>query len=311
MKKSLWFILRTLLFGWVLALIQLFILLARRCRNLKQPQEKPRCLPLKRPEVITPDPLIYPQYFLQALGIPITWDSPDIQLWKDGSLVSSSLLDESTTYDVVARIWNASPDAPTIGMTVHFSFLEFGIGTTAHPIGSKSNVSVGVKGGMTCPSYVSIPWTTPAGAGHYCLQVLLAPIDDSNYSNNLSQENTNVGIAHSPALFTFALRNNTAESRAYRFEADAYTITAPDPCSIAARETLDARRLDRFRQSTSLPPGWSVEFEPDSPTLGPDQQVTITAKVTPASGFAGTQVVNVNAFYQETLAGGVTLIVKV
>jgi len=53
--------------------------------------------------------------------------------------------------------------------------------------------------------------------------------------------------------------------------------------------------------------GWQVKIVPETAPLVPDQSVSIQVTVTPPAGFKGTQPINVNAFHEEGLAGGVTL----
>ena len=102
-----------------------------------------------------PDPLIYDQYFLMSLGLAVTWDNPDIELRRGDVLVSSSEILPDTDYEIVARIWNGSTDAPIVNLPVYFSYLEFGIGTIAHKIdgGRPTYVDLGVKGGPDCPAF--------------------------------------------------------------------------------------------------------------------------------------------------------------
>jgi len=256
-----------------------------------------------------------------GLGFSVTWDNPDIQLFLNGSPVSSSLLQPATTYEIVARVWNSSPSAPVLNMPVHFSYLEFGIGTTNVPLGA-TKINLGVKGGSNCPAFASFPWTTPAATGHYCIQVLLEPFDDLNWNNNLGQENTNVGKSHSPAIFTFPLSNNTSKTQRYSFEVDAYSPGVPDPCNDKTHPHSDRRRvvgnaniitnvrLDRHRRGAQpVPAGWQVNVTPESPSLAPGGTVTATVTITPPAGFIGAQQLNVNAFHEGGLAGGVTLTV--
>ncbi len=40
--------------------------------------------------------MIYDQWYLMSLGIALTWDNPDIQLFKGGVRVSSDSLDPDT-----------------------------------------------------------------------------------------------------------------------------------------------------------------------------------------------------------------------
>ena len=160
----------------------------------------------------------------------MTWDNPDVQLFlrgRPGVVVGPGFRDH---YEVVAQVWNKSPDAPVVGLRVMFFVLSFGIGGHAEFIGVTSIPNLGVKGGPNHPAHASITWTTPAVAGHYCIQVLLDPVDDQDYGNNLGGENTLVGQAHSPADFTFELRNDTRRAQTYRFEVDTYQIPEPRPC---------------------------------------------------------------------------------
>jgi hypothetical protein len=316
--KALLFILKTLLYGWLVAFRDLWNVICkvlarryrRRCRgHVALPN---RCVPISDPAFVRPDPLIYAQYYLIRLGLAVTWDNPDIQLYLNGSPVSSSLLDPGTTYEIVAQVWNNSTDAPVVAMPVAFSYLDFGIGTVSVPIGS-TQIDLGVKGGPSCPAFATMPWTTPTTPGHYCIQVLLQPVDDTNTQNNLGQENTNVGTAHSPAVFTFTLRNDTARTQSYKFEVDAYSPGTPDPCDGSANDAKarSARLARHCRGSQPVPAGWHVKIDPLAPSLAPGQSIPITVTATPPGGFASNQTLNVNAFHEGGLAGGVTLTVAV
>ena len=314
--KMLLFLLKTLLYGWIIAFRDLFQLLckaltswcARKHRG-KYPTRN-RCVPINDPAFVRPDPMIYDQYYLTSLGLSVTWDNPDIQLYLNGVTVSSSLLLPGTTYEVVAQIWNNSTDAPVVGLPVAFSYLDFGMGAISVPIAS-TQIDLGIKGGANCPAYATMPWTTPTVPGHYCLQVQLQPADDTNPLNNLGQENTNVGKAASPAVFTFTLRNDTADKQSYRFEFDAYVPSAPDPCGATNNAKDRAARLARHRRGVQpVPPGWLLTIDPVAPSLDAGSSVAITFTVEPPPGFSGDQVINVHAFHGSGLAGGVTLTVQ-
>jgi len=136
--------------------------------------------------------------------------------------------------------------------------------------------------------------------------VLLDPADDTNLANNLGQENTDVGEAHSPATFTFTLRNNTKRERTYRFETDAYEIPQRPLCTADppdAAALLARHRRDRH----PVPAGFVVQIAPPAPVLAPGAAVTITVSVEPPPAFHGRQAINVNAFHGQGFAGGVTL----
>jgi len=310
------FIVKTLTYGWLLALRDLLRIIYEMLRRWWARQKRgkvstpQRCVPINEPAFVRPDPLIYAQYYLRSLGLAVTWDNPDIQLYLNGAPVSSSDLQAGTTYDVVAQVWNNSTECPVVNMPVAFSFLDFGVGTVSVPIGS-THIDLGVKGGPNCPGFASMLWTTPTTPGHYCLQVQLQPVDDSNIQNNLGQENTNVNTAHSPAVFTFTLRNDTDLAHVYRFVVDSYTPGDPDPCNDGGDPEKDRqRRMARHKSgSQPVPAGWQVKIDPDAPSLVPDQSIPVTVTATPPSGLVGSQTLNVNAFHERGLAGGVTLTV--
>jgi hypothetical protein len=306
-------ILRTVLYGWVISLWRAIKSICRRFRRPREPRPEHRptaptdCTPIDHPAFVRPDPLIYSQRYLKDLGLDVTYDNPDIVLFRGGLPVSSGELLPGTTYDVQVRVWNNSLEAPVIAMPVHLTYRDFGIGPEPIPIGSPS-IDVGVKGSPDQPAFVSIPWTTPAIPGHYCLRALLDPADDLEPANNLGQENTSVIAAQSPATFTFTLRNDTRRERTYRFEVDGYELPALRPC---ADDPVDpARRLERHRHGDHpAPDGFDVDITPARPTLAPAAAVTVTVTVEPPPGFEGRQSINVNAFHERAFAGGVTLVV--
>lgn len=305
---SLTSLVRTMLYGWVIALGELLKLLCRRRTPPKRPEHRPTqsgCVRVDHPALVRPDPFLYSQRHLMAQGLAVTWDNPDITLFKAGVPVDSAALEPNTTYEVRARIWNNSLEAPVIRMPVRLSYLDFGIGTEPIPIGSV-NIDVGVKGSVDQPRFASFLWTTPPAPGHFCLQVLLDPVEDLEPANNLGQENTNVVAAHSPAVFTFTLRNDTQRARGYRFEVDAYRIPQLPKCD-DARPAGEARLEIHQRARHPIPAGFTVNISPLKPTLDPAVSVPVTVSVEPPPGFVGRQVVNVNAFHEQGFAGGVTL----
>jgi hypothetical protein len=302
---------RALLFGWVLSLADLFrvvkALLRARKKRAEEPQPPIHCFPVDHPAFVRPDPLMYSQRSLLAQGLAVTWDNPDIVLFRNGVPVSSSELETSTTYDVQVRVWNNSLEAPVVNMPVHLSYLDFGIGTEPIPVGS-TKIDIGVKGSPNQPAFSFVPWTTPPTPGHFCLQVLLDPADDLDFSNNLGQENTDVAQATSPAVFSFTLRNNTKRPRQYRFELDGYEIPPQPDCGSpgAARDAI----LERHRRASHpVPAGFTVTITPNAPALAPGGQSVIQVSVDPPGGFTGRQPINVNCFHDGSFAGGVTLIV--
>jgi hypothetical protein len=125
----------------LLSLCRMLFALIRRCRRRAALSERERrrapgtCVPIHEPAYKRPDPLIYSQTYLMQLGLTVTWNNPDIQLYRNGAPVSSSALEASTQYDIIARIWNNSAEAPVVNLPVRISYLSFGVGTQSHPIG--------------------------------------------------------------------------------------------------------------------------------------------------------------------------------
>ena len=310
--RSLLAVIRSAIYGWILAIIELLRGLQRQGADKRDERDKrasrSHCVPIDRPEYVRPDPLIYSQQFLMDQGLSVTWDNPDIVLFEGGNPVPSHELKPGTRYEVRSRIWNDSMDCPVVAMKVHLSYLDFGIGTTPIPVGTASGVFIGVKGTANNPAFVSIPWRTPDTPGHYCLQVSLDPVEDRLPANNLGQENTDVGVSHSPVDFTFTLRNDTRRQQRYRFEVDGYAIGRRPPCRDDDNDR--ERRLERHRRGNQpLPAGFAVAIDPDTPSLAPGETTPIHVRVTPPGGFVGTQPVNVTAYHDHVPAGGVTLTV--
>jgi hypothetical protein len=259
------------------------------------------------PALKKPDPFLYSQQYLMSLGLPVTWDNPDIYIYDGATLVDPHNLHANTTYTVVARIWNNSPDVPVINLGVIFSFLSFGMGTQSNPVGSTA-VDLAAKGLPGCPAFAYMSWTTPAALGHYCLQVLLEPPDDTNWLNNLGQRNTDVAQPQSPATFTFAVGNHIApRTRNVRFKVDAYTIPPLRPCGTATTTT----KTSISKTAPPVPPGWTIVLTPDSLQLLPGEEKTVQAQITPPSGFHGSMPLNVTGIDDYGPVGGVTLIVEV
>lgn len=344
-----------LLDGWraIAVVARMLADLIARCRRRwdwtehEKNRDPAPCTPITRPEFKRPDPLIYAQFYLLALGFAVTWDNPDITLEtpapgpfnpnappNPGATVPSGALLPNTEYDVVVRVWNGLPSAPVVGLPVFFSFLSFGMGVQSHPIGA-ATTNLGVKGSTTCPAYARARWRTPAAGGHYCVQVLLAWFDNLNALNNYGQENTQVGVAHSPATFTFRLGNPHPVRQTFRFETDRFAIPAPAPCNqgsrgaeverrravaAAARQPVVAGRPETFpppavppalrRGSHPLPDGWHVAFAPAAPTLAPGEEIDVHVSVEPPASFHGRAPVNVHGFSERGLVGGVTLHVE-
>lgn len=276
-----------------------------------------------------PDPLIYSQDFLMARGLAVTWDNPDIWLTElpkpDGTLVpvgSHELLPHHT-YRIFARFYNGSLEAPAVQMPVEFHFLSFGIGTTSNPIGT-TRVDLPVRGAVGHPCVATVDWLTPPAPGHYCIRAQAIWDDDAEPGNNLGQKNVDVKKLNSPkATFKFALRNDAAADRRFRLESDVYGPPKPPSCEERARRDLLARhnlltRIDprsdplaaHRRGAHPLPATWSIEFKGGTEhVLRPGEQIEVAATVMVPDTLVDPRPINVNAFADGLLAGGVTLYV--
>lgn len=288
------------------------------------------------------DPLIYSQHYLMAQGLSVTWDNPDVQLFRGGLPVPSSALEPATDYEVEIRVWNNSYDAPAAGLRVYLSFLSFGAGTTSTYVGSRQ-IDLGVKGSAQAPAFARIPWRTPGEPGHYCLQARLDWPDDANPDNNLGQENTNVGQLHSPAEFQLTVGNQAGVRRRFELEVDMYELPEPEPCPPADQEPRDedlppnrqprvprpyASRKEESRAhwkqalaqqaygSFPVTSDWAVALDPDTFSLDAGDERLVRASIEPRSpGFTGRQPFNVHVFAtadngDRRLVGGVTLVVE-
>ena len=321
--------------GWAVALYELIKDQQRR-RDRKHHlrdsgQVFTRCQVIPPDVYRRPDPLIYSQSYLRSLGLAITWDNPDIALFDvAGGMVevSSSALIADTEYEIQATIYNGSTDAPAIGMPVQFSFLSFGIGTISTFIGT-TTVDLPVRGAPGHPATAGMRWRTPQTPGHYCIQVRLIWADDANPANNLGQENTHVGAAQSPAVFTFPVHNADVVPRTLRLAADSYRPPEPIDCDQyeRGRRVFERRRgkdhggnsqddwcweLRRRheREKWGIEPGWDVQIDPDELSLAPGEIQDVTVAIEPPATFAGTEAVNINAADETSaLIGGVTLYV--
>jgi hypothetical protein len=312
-----------LLYKWLVVVIELIRRICNeRGKKKKEKQDIPRrirkasknnCVPIRHPNYHKPDPMIYAQYYLMNQGLAVTWDNPDIQLYLKGVPVSSNAVLPDTVYEIVARCWNASYDAPVVGMPVMFSYLDFGAGTANNPIG-QATINLGVIGGSDNPNFAKIFWKTPQTPGHYCVQVLLEWSDDKNPYNNLGQENIDIINVHSPAQFDFKVRNSDPLKHQFRIEADSYSIPPSLPCREA--KNLGTRKkefiLERnSRKNFPVPSDWKIEYNEEEFVLNADEEKTIKVTATPPDGFKGRKPLNFNVFDERNvLTGGVTVTIE-
>jgi hypothetical protein len=212
------------------------------CKDRPRRDSARRCIPVHEKVYRRPDPLIYSQQYLMAQGLAVTWDNPDISIRQAGVAVLPHALLPDTDYEIVARIWNGSTNAPAVHLPVRFSYLSFGIGTLKNAI-DETFVNLGAKGSPSCPAFASVKWRTPNAPGHYCLQVELLWSEDANPLNNLGQTNTDVQPLSSPeATFVLAVGNDAKQRRLLRFEADGYEIPPRFRSAPICRRAANPRR---------------------------------------------------------------------
>ena len=278
-----------------------------------------------------PDPLLYSQHYLMSLGFAVTWDNPDIDVLAVdpnapdgiGPLLPAGVeLEPDHEYWVRVQVWNASFDAPIVGLPVELSFLSFGAGITSNPIDTR-HVNLGVRGSPNSPSWAWFRWRTPSLVGHYCIQAALVCADDANPHNNLGQKNILIGDTHSPARVEFAVRNTTSQRRRIVFETDTYAIPPLEDCREPDRQRSPTWRdesaagvvLARRRHTAErwpVPSSWTLELDPAEPVLDPGETATITVTVEPTwADPTAPATLNVHAFADgettRVALGGVTL----
>jgi hypothetical protein len=152
------------------------------------------CVYIPEQVINRPDPCLYSQFLLMQLGLPVTWDNPDVALFLNGVEQYTYDLVVDTEYDVVVTVHNSSRRKPALGTGVDIAWIEFGAGSQIrHPIVTLP-ANVPIWPGTT---NVTTKWRTPASPGHYCIEVQLSHPDDGNPSNNRGWNNTQVKQAAS------------------------------------------------------------------------------------------------------------------
>ncbi|HLF64366.1 MAG TPA: hypothetical protein VI603_11465 [Saprospiraceae bacterium] len=277
------------------------------------------------------DPMLYSQQWLMSMGLSVTWDNPDIQLFKSHVPVSSELLEMNTDYEVRVRVWNNSYDAPAPGLPVHLIYFGFGAGPAGTYLGKKI-IDLGAKATSQCPAFASFKWTTPTTPGHYCLQARLDWPDDANPNNNIGQENTNVGVIHSPARFEFKVKNNASVRRRFIYEVDDYTLPERNPCTEVKNDRSKPKtrlRESRERWDTALTTQgygkfgtwtakWKIDVEPEKQIPEANEEIIVKVAIeSKVPGFTGRKAFNVNVFGEtesekapRQFIGGVTLYIQ-
>ena len=192
-----------------------------------------------QPGGTAPDPSIYSQHYTinhpadpESPPPPVTWDSPDIELYdQSGSFVPSGTLNWGEKYEIRARIYNKGCGDANINVRFKWSqdalnWVDQESGFTGGG-GPNNNIIPPPPGFITIPSgkeeWVSIQyWDTgvvnkPAvgNTAHACVRAIIEPQNmDSNSKNNYGTENCDVHNCKTAASddvinFSFHIMNPT------------------------------------------------------------------------------------------------------
>jgi hypothetical protein len=263
-----------------------------------------------------PDPCIYDQFLLMALGLPVTWANPDFEILLAGIPQDTYNLVEGTTYDLNITVHNSSRTRAALGTSVTVVWMEFGAGgTIKHPLGS-AVVDVPVW-----PGVVKVPfkWTTPQ-AGHYCLQAQLNHPNDLNPANNLGQNNTQVYKAHSQIRDPIRVFNAFADEAAAGGGATSFVAPSKRGPNhgMDTEITVDSyvfvdkigKEADPDVMFAPRKAVWNARVEPAAFTFAPGEKYRDVMLVVDAPDGPGpAEVFNVNVRQGGAPTGGVTVTV--
>jgi len=259
-----------------------------------------------------PDPCIYDQFLLMALGLPVTWANPDFAILLNGVPQDTYHLVAGTTYDLVITVHNSSRTRAALGTRVDLLWMEFGAGgAVKHAIATKF-VDVPVWPGV---AQVPFAWTTP-GPGHYCLQAQLAHPNDLNPANNLGQNNTQVYAAHSQVRDPIRVFNafagegsgtDIAGARAPRPRHGSDVEITVDSYVFHDKAGKDANPDEMFAPRDAV---WNARVEPSAFTFAPGEKYRDVELIVDAPDGPGpAEVFNVSVRQGGAPTGGVTVTV--
>jgi uncharacterized membrane protein len=273
------------------------------------------CLQLPIDVTRRPDPCIYDQFYLMANGQSVTWDNPNVDILLGGVPQDSYNLAAATTYQVRVGIENASAFFDALGTNVVVNWLSFGVGgTTATPI---TAYVLDVPAATPFPGVQrTFPWTTPATAGHYCIQVLITHPDDVNPGNNEGWNNTVVKAIQPGQEYRLLIpvwnarwfaRNGTGNA-AWRKRLADVRLTV-DSYALPPRDSLPTNDVDAL--FARRPAQWGATVTPAQLTIVPgtkDEHNAEFAVRVPANAPHGTRMTfNVSATAGGLPLGGVTI----
>jgi hypothetical protein len=265
-----------------------------------------------------PDPCIYDQFMLMALGLPVTWANPDVAILLGSVPQNTYDLTASTTYDVVVTVHNSSRTRSAPGTRVDMWWMEYGAGgAVKHDVGTQF-VGVPVWPGVAQAHFA---WTTPSAPGHYCLEIQLFHPDDADPSNNRGQNNTQVYAAHSQVKGPIRIFN------AFPDEAPA----APLPSALVAKRppvprhganvtiTVDGyvfvdaigKRADPDQMFAPRDAAWPARVEPAQFTFDPGERYRDVMLIVDAPDGPGpSETFNVSVRQGGAPTGGVTVTIE-
>lgn len=295
--------------GGTAAYVAALLLLVLRLLRLRKtrlasavPPKRQSCLHVPPSVWKKPDPFLYSQLYLMSQGLDVEWTNPDIWLEEaahPGLPITGNPLAD-TDYDIVARVWNGSFEAPAFNVIAEFLVASYGVGWTAQSIGTQVIPIVQVRG--LGPSYARQRWRTPPEEGHFCLVVRLFHPDDANPNNNEGQENLYVVQASANPGVTLDLPLHNAQRQAIQMSFEASTYKVPEIKEVRRRleevmtsvpDGNPARPLSDFsfrkvaavvgpairkwhsRGSSPVPATWSVRLPEQPVSLAPGQSQTL------------------------------------
>lgn len=240
--------------------------------NLFEEEQENACPPLPEEVVRRPDPCLYSQSYLQAKGLPVTWDNPDIWLAPAANPNAiepdSYHLEADTDYIVNVRVHNAATDL-ALGVQVRMLFRHWSINAPDFaPVQRDSagnevfrHVDVDPMGSTITQFLWHTPALPPGEAAHYCLQARLWHPMDVNPANNVGQENTNVYAANPGHVdpgeivkVEIPLHNPARAAQHFRFEASLYAIDATPGHQLTLRTNRGFVRMPLSARIANLVP---------------------------------------------------------
>jgi hypothetical protein len=139
-----------------------------------------------------PDPYLYSQFWLMNLGLPVTWDNPDVRLHRNGVEAHPYALLPDTEYRVEVMLHNNSVAKAASGTTARILWIEFGVGgaVAARHLIDEKQVDIPAHGHAAEHVPVTTTWRTPVQPAHYCIEIQLSHPADGNAGNNRGWQNT-------------------------------------------------------------------------------------------------------------------------